>query len=205
MVRLHGNLSDPEHNEPSQSHTIPRLRPDIEGTYDPPEEPYVGTPSVHVTQNFYNLTVIQTGSPPAYYTPVTAGAMAFTKEATVSVILLKLLSEMESTLGVSSDLEQVRAGFLSVLRELEPRKAARERCFSDLLTMIDVGLSYADLSALTKEGIVVLKDAVTKLGLVVEVGEVKRIRKLFRDNSIDILRPLRESCDLKQALKELFS
>ena len=123
----------------------------------------------------------------------------------MSVNLLKLLSEMENTLSFSSDLEQARAAFLSVLRELEPRKAARERCFSDLLTMIDVGLSYVDLSALTKEGIAALKDAVTKLGLVVEAEEVNRIRKLFRDNSIDILRPLRESFDLKQALEELFS
>lgn len=205
MVKLNVNTSEPEYNEPSQSLTVPRLRPDIEGTSDPPEKSYGGPTPTHVTQNFYNITVIKTGSPPASYITVATGAMAFTKEATVSVILLKLLSEMESTLGVNSDLEQACAAFLSVLRELEPRKAARERCFSDLLTMIDVGLSYADLSALTKEGIVVLKDAVTKLGLVVEAEEVKRIRKLFRDNSIDILRPLRETFDLKQALKELFS
>lgn len=162
--------------------------------------------AIKITQNItYNITVNQTTSDALSYEAPYHQGFAFTKEAAIAKILLELLSEMRKNLKEPLGFEQARAAFLSTLRDLEERKQAREQYFTDLLTMVDVGLSYADCSDLTEESIDVLLEAVTSLAQKLTAEDLKYFRKRFREKSIDILRPLKPQVDPVQLIKEIFS
>jgi hypothetical protein len=112
---------------------------------------------------------------------------------------------MEENFDEPVEFEQARAAFLGGLRSLEERKHEREVYFTDLLTLIDVGVSYTECSEMTKEAVKALKEAVKGFSRELTSQDIKDFRKQLRDTGIDILRPLNTEANIGQLMKEIFS
>jgi len=153
----------------------------------------------------YNITVYQTGSEITTYGKPYKSAIGFIQESIKIKELIEYLSQMEENLDEPVGFEQARAAFLSGLRSLEGRKHEREVYFTDLLTLIDVGVSYTDCSEMTKESTRELKEAVKGFSRVLTNQDIKDFRKLLRDAGIDILRPLNVDANISRLIKEIFS
>jgi hypothetical protein len=203
--RIKNRLSQEQENFETDLITE-RMKSVVQKTGDLAPSMQTGKGMVQVVQNItYNITVNQTASDTLSYETPYQQASVFTKEATTAKLLLELLLEMGKNLNEPLGFEQARAAFLSTLRDLEERKQTRELYFTDLVIMIDVGLSYTDSSGLTEESIGVLREAVTGLPRKLTAEDLKYFRKRFREASIDILRPLRAPVDVAQLIKELFA
>jgi len=159
-----------------------------------------------ITQNIYNMniTVYQTGSASTLeaigYKPV----VAYTQEAAKTGVLIALLDDMKEVLDDPAEFEQARAAFLGELRTMEGRKHARELYFADLLTMIDIGVAYADGSHLNQDSFTVFKEAVRSISQEVTASDLKELRQRFRETGINILKPLIPTDDVKELFKEVF-
>lgn len=111
---------------------------------------------------------------------------------------------MEKTRDEPVEFEQARATFLSQVRCLEAQKQTREPYFADLLTMIDIGITYADESELTEESFAVLRDAVQCISNKITSDTLQELRKRFRNSGINILKPLDTQVNMGELLKEIF-
>ena len=118
--------------------------------------------------------------------------------------ILENVQLMEEMRDEPVEFQQARATFLSQVRALESQKKTREPYFTDLLTMIDVGLTYADETELTEESFSVLRDAVRCASSEVTNDTLRELRKRFRDNGINILKPLNPQAGVGELLKETF-
>lgn len=118
--------------------------------------------------------------------------------------LLGYLATMEVMRDEPTEFEQARATFLGELRALERRKQTREPYFADLLTMIDVGITYVDGTELTEDSFAVLRDAVQGIPCEVTSDILRGLRKRFRDSRINILKPLDPNASIGELLKETF-
>jgi hypothetical protein len=171
-------------------------------------ETRAGTPheTKQITQNIYNMniTVYQTGSASTLqeigYKPV----VAYTQEAAKTGVLITLLDEMKEVLDEPTEFEQIRAAFLGELRTMEARKHARETYFTDLLTMIDIGIAYTDGSNLNQDSFTIFKEAVRNISQEVTAADLKELRQRFREAGINILKPLIPTDSVKDLFKEVF-
>jgi len=118
--------------------------------------------------------------------------------------LLENVGIMEEMRDDPIEFEQARASFLSQLRGLEVLKPTREPYFTDLLTIIDVGVAYADGTELTEESFNVLRDALRSMSREVTSATLKELRKRFRESGINILKPLDLRANVGELLKEIF-
>lgn len=118
--------------------------------------------------------------------------------------LLENVDIMEEMRNEPIEFEQARASFLSQLRGLEALKPTQDPYFIDLLTIIDVGVTYTDGTELTEESFNVLRDAVRSMSREVTISTLKELRKRFRESGINILKPLDLRANVGELLKEIF-
>lgn len=118
--------------------------------------------------------------------------------------LLKNVEVMEEMCDEPVEFEQARATFIGQLRSLEGRKQAREPYFADLLTILDVGIKYVDGTELTENSFSVLRSAVRSISCEVTSDTLSELRKQFRNNGINILRPLDPNVSIDELLTEMF-
>ncbi len=125
-------------------------------------------------------------------------------ESEVSKKLLNVLDEIEEVLDDPLNFEQQLSKFLCLLEELNERRIEREVYFSDLLSMLRMGLVNIECNDLNKESISILKDAVRSLVRKITEEKLKELRGHLRNNGIDILKPFNSDIDIKNILTEMF-
>jgi len=187
--------------------------------YNAPEEKYVdydaGQETGAVKQNIYvdksqhitnyTVNINVTGDSITKYDTRTELAMStYVVESELSNKLLALLDEIEDLLEEPAAFEQKLSLFLSLLDELGERRMNREVYFSDLLSMIRMGLIKIECNELDKKGIAALREAVSSLTHKVTEKKIQDLRNILRKNGIDILKPFKLEIDTKSVLKDIY-
>ena len=125
-------------------------------------------------------------------------------ESEVSKKLLNVLDEIEEVLDDPLNFEQQLSKFLCLLEELNERRIEREVYFSDLLSMLHMGLVNIECNELNKDSISTLKDAVSSLVRKITEEKVKELRSRFRNSGIDVLKPFNSDVNIKNILTEMY-
>jgi len=125
-------------------------------------------------------------------------------ESEVSKKLLNVLDEIEEVLDDPLNFEQQLSKFLCLLEELNERRIEREVYFSDLLSMLHMGLVNIECNELNKDSISALKDSVRALVRKITEEKLKELRSCFRNNAIDVLKPFNSDINIKNILTEMY-
>jgi len=128
----------------------------------------------------------------------------YTNESAAIKMLITFLKDMQQSTDDPLEYEQSRAIFLEKMRELREAKYHREIGFTDLLTMLDIAITYSEPSKLTEKAFDSIREAIYALSLEINNEDLSRFRSNFRESNIDILRPMKERDNLSSDLKELF-
>ena len=187
--------------------------------YNAPEENYVdydaGQETGAVKQNIfidkskhitnYTVNINVTGSSIAKFDTITELAMStYIVESELSNKLLALLDEIEDLSEEPAAFEQKLSLFLSMLDELDERRIKREIYFSDLLSMIRMGLINIECNELSKKGIEALREAVSSFTHKVTEQKIQDLRSILNKNGIDLLKTFKLEIDTKSVLKEIY-
>lgn len=125
-------------------------------------------------------------------------------ESEVSKKLLNVLDEIEEVLDDPLNFEQQLSKFLCLLEELNERRIEREVYFSDLLSMLHMGLVNIECNELNKDSISTLKDAVSTLVRKITEENLKELRSRLRNSGIDFLKPFNSDVNMKNILTEMY-
>jgi len=125
-------------------------------------------------------------------------------ESEVSKKLLNVLDEIEEVLDDPLNFEQQLSKFLCLLEEFNERRIEREVYFSDLLSMLHMGLVNIECNLLNKDSISTLKDAVSTLVRKITEEKVKELRSRLRNSGIDVLKPFNSDVNIKNILTEMY-
>jgi len=102
-------------------------------------------------------------------------------------------------------IEQIRASFLSRFRELKNLKSSRDKYYFDLFQMIEIGITYLDVEAISQNTIATFIEALTYLCKKFNSDDLKKIRKLFRNSNISFIPILKKDTDLKKEIEDFFN
>ncbi len=125
-------------------------------------------------------------------------------ESEVSKKLLNVLDEIEEVLDDPLNFEQQLSKFLFLLEEFNERRIEREVYFSDLLSMLHMGLVNIECNELNKDSISTLKDAVSTLVRKITEENLKELRSRLRNSGIDFLKPFNSDVNIKNILTEMY-
>ncbi len=128
----------------------------------------------------------------------------YTREADICERIDEGLGAMIDSLDDPCDFEQRLAQVLSLLDSLHSRIPARETGFSDLHALLRLALTCLECEDTTKDGIAVLKEASKALTHEVSSEILAELRGKFRQNGIDVLKPLKSEIDMQQVMGEIF-
>ncbi len=169
-----------------------------------------GTP---VYQNVYNITNnynLSTGETAQEHTEKTGyrqiESSVFIEEYKRSIELIQLLTKIEVN-DLWKDIpaiEQIRASFLSIFRELKNLKSRREKYYYDLFQMIEIGITYLDMEAINQSTIATIIEALTCMCKKINSDDLKKIRKKFRNSHISFIPLLKKDTDLKKEIEDFF-
>jgi len=173
-----------------------------------------GKEGTTVYQNVYNITTnynVSTGETAQEHTEKTEyrqiESSVFIEEYKRSIELIQLLTKI----GVNDlwkdipAIEQIRASFLSIFRELRNLKSRREKYYFDLFQMIDIGVTYLDIEAISQDTIATFIEALTCMCKKINSDDLKKIRKRFRNSNISFIPMLKKDTDLKKEIEDFFN
>ena len=153
----------------------------------------------------YTLNINVTGEQANKFDTKSGSAMkTYIFESEVSKKLLNVLDEIEEVLDDPLNFEQQLSKFLCLLEELNERLIEREVYFSDLLSMLHMGLVNIECNELNKVSISTLKDAVSTLVRKITEEKVKELRSRLRNSGIDVLKPFNSDVNIKNILTEMY-
>jgi hypothetical protein len=179
------------------------------GDYDTGQETGAGQPQIfvdksqHITNYTVNINV--TGANAAdFATAARLTTPTYVMESELSNKLTRVLDEIEDILGIPEAFEQKLSAFLSMLDKLYERRLEREVYFSDLLSLLHMGLVNIECGDLKRDGVAALRDAVSSLPHRITEERVRELRKAFRDSGIAALKPLTSHVDTASIMREIY-
>lgn len=153
--------------------------------------------------NYINLTV--TGEQSELLHTITSEEQAiYTNEARLCQDIDRELEGMLENIDDPCIFEQKLGNVLCKLDDLGDQITSREVGFSDLHGMLKLGLASLECSDVTKEGIAAIRNAIKCLSHKVTGKTLQNIRAILRENSIDILKPLKSDINVNAIMKEIF-
>lgn len=159
--------------------------------------------SQQITNYIVNLNVTGQGSL-EWQTPSVGTSISYIIESEISQKLIEVLAEIEEALDDPALFEGVLSKFLCLFEELFKREDEREIYFSDLLSILKMGLLNIECNDLSQGGIGVIREALVCLGRELTQQKLEELRNKLRENGIDILRPFKCNINIKSVLREMY-